>query len=250
MTLAQAPGRSQTRSKLTSSSRQTPCPVCGRDHDGSCRIGADGLILCWRGTSHAPPTWAQRPGKDHGLGADGQDWAFLGDARGWGQFRLHKEKEGQHLPRAQRRKIERSEAQIVAGKIPVLLPLIEQALAVPPFEQLLDSEFRQAHQLIRLALVEAAGMLPRLAAVAKGDAALERFLCWLQGKHRELQYQAADADRWATDWNYRLATYRSGSPVLPEEEPEPPPPDLPPYQPRDLIVLALQQAHCAQGLRP
>ncbi len=163
-------------------------------------------------------------------------------------FRPHQER--QHLPRAARRKLARSEAEIVAGKIPVLMPLIEQALAVPPFEQLLDSEFQQAHQLIMLALQEAAGMLPRLAAVARGDAALERFQAWLQGKHRELEHQATDADRWATTWEYRLAVYRSGSPELPEEEPEPPPPDLGPYQPRDLIVLALYGLHRAQGGQP
>jgi hypothetical protein len=130
------------------------------------------------------------------------------------------------------------------------MPLIEQALAVPPFEQLLDSEFQQAQQLIVLALQEAAGMLPRLAAVARGDAALERFLARLQGKHRELEHQAADADRWATSWEHRLAVYRSGSPELPEEPEPPPPPALGPYQPKDLIVLALQELHREQGARP
>jgi hypothetical protein len=233
--------------KWTGSSKARPCPLCHRNTSDQCRRGP-GWISCWHGTSFHPPDL--KVGEV--LTVEGEPWAVVSVRGGFGGnstvLRPHEER--QHLPRAARRKIERSEAQIVAGKIPVLLPLIEQALAVPPFEQLLDSEFQQARQLIVLALQEAAGMLPRLAAVAKGDAALERFLCWLQGKHRELQYQAADAHRWATDWNYRLATYRSGSPVLPEEEPEPPPPDLPPYQPRDLIVLALQQAHRAQGLRP
>ncbi|MEB3353264.1 MAG: hypothetical protein VKM34_03395 [Cyanobacteriota bacterium] len=163
---------------------------------------------------------------------------------------LRPHQDRQHLPRAARRKLERSEADIVAGKIPVLMPLVEQALAVPPFEQLLDSEFQQAHQLIVLALQEAAGMLPRLAAVARGHTALEQFLAWLQGKYGELEYQAADADRWASSWDYRLSTYCFGSSVLPEGEEEPPPQGLGPYEPRDPIVRQLYELHRAQGVQP
>ena len=74
-----------TRSKWISSCRRTPCPICGRHHDGSCRIGSE-MVLCWRGSTYAPPAWAQRSG-DHGPGADEQDWAFLGDRDGWAMFR-------------------------------------------------------------------------------------------------------------------------------------------------------------------
>lgn len=81
-----------------SSSRRDPCPCCDRRHDGSCRIGTD-VVLCWRGSSHAPPTWAQRPG-DHGPGADGEDWAYLGDRDGWAMFRPHR-----HLGRQERRRL-------------------------------------------------------------------------------------------------------------------------------------------------
>ena len=101
--MPQAPGRSQTRQKFTGSSRRTPCPVCGRAHSDNCRIGPD-LILCWRGSTVAPPTWAQQPGRSHGLGADGQEWAYLGEAKGgdWAKFKLHRPL-GQHelrtLPR-------------------------------------------------------------------------------------------------------------------------------------------------------
>lgn len=74
--------------RLTRSSRRDPCPVCGRSKDGKCSTTDAGLVLCWRGTSHQPPQWADRKG-DHGAGSDGQQWAFLGDSDGWGQFRLH-----------------------------------------------------------------------------------------------------------------------------------------------------------------
>lgn len=51
-------------------------------------MGAE-ILLCWRGSTYAPPVWAQRPG-DHGPGADGADWAYLGDRDGWAMFRLDK----------------------------------------------------------------------------------------------------------------------------------------------------------------
>jgi len=105
---AELANRQQARSgKLISSSRRDHCPCCDRHHDGSCRIGTD-MVLCWRGSTFAPPTWAQKPG-DHGPGADGQIWAFLGDADGWAQFRLHK-----HLGRKQRRQAQRRQKPAVA----------------------------------------------------------------------------------------------------------------------------------------
>ena len=91
----------QTRSgKLISSSKRDPCHVCGRSHDQSCRIGTE-MVLCWRGSTFAPPTWAQRKG-DHGPGADGQEWAFMGDRDGWAMFRPHRplgQQERRRLPR-------------------------------------------------------------------------------------------------------------------------------------------------------
>jgi hypothetical protein len=88
----------QARGKLISSSKRTACPVCDRRHDGSCRIGTN-FVLCWRGTSHAPPEWARIP-KDHGIGADGQEWAYLGDCDGWAKFKPH-----QPLGHQERRKL-------------------------------------------------------------------------------------------------------------------------------------------------
>jgi hypothetical protein len=59
------------------------------------------MVLCWRGSTYAPPAWAQRPG-DHGPAADGQDWAFLGDRDGWAMFRPDRpigQEERSQLPR-------------------------------------------------------------------------------------------------------------------------------------------------------
>ncbi len=105
--MPQATGHSHTRSgRLISSSSKDPCHVCGRTHDSSCRIGTD-MVLCWRGSSHNPPTWAQKPG-DHGPGADGEDWAFLGDRDGWAMFRPHRP-----MGREERRRLPRRPVEVV-----------------------------------------------------------------------------------------------------------------------------------------
>lgn len=39
-------GGGNGRGGLRTSSRNNPCPVCGRTKDGDCRIGSDGLVLC------------------------------------------------------------------------------------------------------------------------------------------------------------------------------------------------------------
>lgn len=71
------------------SSRRDPCPICGRSKDSDCELLRDGRVFCHRGSTHHPPEWAQKPG-DHGQGADGQEWAYLGDSDlGHGTFRLH-----------------------------------------------------------------------------------------------------------------------------------------------------------------
>lgn len=62
---------------LTPSSKRHPCPICGRQKDGDCRIGTD-LVLCHHGSSHHPPE-GLRPG-DTTTGSDGQEWAFTGDS--------------------------------------------------------------------------------------------------------------------------------------------------------------------------
>ncbi len=88
MLTATGPQGHTRQGKWISSSRRDPCPCCSRQHDGSCRIGTD-LTLCWRGSSHNPPTWARRPG-DHGPGADGGEWAYVGDRDGWAMFKPHR----------------------------------------------------------------------------------------------------------------------------------------------------------------
>ena len=72
------------------SSRGDSCPVCGRNSDGDCEIFSDGRVFCHRGSTFAPPEWARVKG-DHGPGADGKEWAYLGESdRGTAMFKPHR----------------------------------------------------------------------------------------------------------------------------------------------------------------
>jgi len=68
------------------SSRSNPCPICGREKDGDCRIGPE-QVLCHYGSSHHPPE-GLKPGDVIERG--GQRWAFTGDtANGlWAKYIL------------------------------------------------------------------------------------------------------------------------------------------------------------------
>lgn len=67
-----------THDNWNSSSRRHPCPICGRDSDGDCRVTADGSrAICHYGSRFAPPA-GLKPG-DVIDGQDGQRWAFTGD---------------------------------------------------------------------------------------------------------------------------------------------------------------------------
>jgi predicted P-loop ATPase len=61
---------------LMPSGKANPCPICGRQKDGDCRISAE-LVLCHHGSSHHPPE-GLNPGDTH-HGGDGQQWAYTKD---------------------------------------------------------------------------------------------------------------------------------------------------------------------------
>lgn len=66
--------------RWTPSSRNNPCPICGRTKDGDCRIRGDGqMILCHRGKTLSPP---ERVRVGEVLAdSEGRQWAYTGDTR-------------------------------------------------------------------------------------------------------------------------------------------------------------------------
>lgn len=76
---------------LTPSSRRHPCPICGRNEDGDCRI-SDTLVLCHRGGSFSPPDGIKKGEKV--TGKNGLIWAYAGESSDGrcATFVIHEEK--------------------------------------------------------------------------------------------------------------------------------------------------------------
>lgn len=76
----------------TVSSRSNPCPICGRDFDGDCRISDNGeRVLCHRGSTFFPPAGPDTRSGEVITGKDGRQWGYVGetsDGRA-AQFALH-----------------------------------------------------------------------------------------------------------------------------------------------------------------
>jgi hypothetical protein len=68
---------SRGSAKLIPSSKQHPCPICGRTKDGSCSL-SDALVFCHHGSTHHPPS-GLKPGDTH-QGGDGNTWAYTGES--------------------------------------------------------------------------------------------------------------------------------------------------------------------------
>jgi len=77
-------GRFPVDKKFTVSSPKKPCPVCGRTKDGDCRFTSDGRVFCH--------TYQHYKTGETVRGADGQEWACIGNTTngaGWGVFKVH-----------------------------------------------------------------------------------------------------------------------------------------------------------------
>lgn len=83
------------------SSRNNPCPICGRIKDGDCRVRHDGqMVFCYRGKTQGPPE-RLKPG-DVLTDADGRRWAYTGESRSHSRdgavFVAHQERGTSGLP--------------------------------------------------------------------------------------------------------------------------------------------------------
>lgn len=76
---------------LIPSGAANPCPICGRDTDGDCRLG-ETKILCRYGSSFQPPNVKRGQVT---TGSDGGAWAFTGDSAcgGWAVFVLDEKRQ-------------------------------------------------------------------------------------------------------------------------------------------------------------
>jgi hypothetical protein len=115
---------------FSTSGRANPCPICGRDTDGDCRIRDDGdLVCCHRGSSFHPPDL--QPGQTT-TGHDGRTWAFTRDTDDGraAVFVLHEPRPQDPTPRPAPAR--RSAPRRSTARPPAPLPTTQPELAILP----------------------------------------------------------------------------------------------------------------------
>lgn len=110
-------------SKWLTSNKDHPCPVCGRNDGGDCRITPEGdRVYCHFGNSFAPPRGLRKGSIT--IGRDGEAWAFLGDTADGrcAHFRRHQVRKRPHL-----RVISSGVTDATTTAVPASLPALPDA---------------------------------------------------------------------------------------------------------------------------
>lgn len=170
------------------SSRQTPCPVCGRTQDTDCRW-CDAWIACHTGAA----AHDIKPGET--VWADGRQW-YLSRVGGGHSVRAHVYRP--HRPGQQQRQ-RRCKPDVKALSLPsacrrfaaVLRPRVHAALRVPLWEHCTPADL----QLVIDAFNAAQQLIKRLQDARRDDPALAALLPVARHWLKALGYQRADLAR-------------------------------------------------------
>lgn len=186
-----------TTQRLRGSSRAHPCPVCGRNTDDKCRIGAE-VVFCYCGERFAPPP-GLRPGDT--ITIDGNLWAVVALDAGYAgnsvAFRPHQPKPGAppHSPRRARRR-----ATITLKTLHAdwkrLRARVHAAYGTLDPEQLTLAEIRRDAAIIAAALTTANNLLPALRRARRDLSAVARLIGPTVIWQKALTYQNASITAW------------------------------------------------------
>lgn len=186
--------------RWTYSSRQNPCPVCGRDSDDKCRRQPD-LISCYRGERFHPPAGLKL---GQVLNIEGRRWAVVALDGGFAGNSVILRP---HVDRLDFKPIQRQQRQRqVAVLAPVLRDLfakvrsyVHASLAVLDLEHSTAEQFRRDQQLLVATRRHLQEMREPLVLASREDPSLGRLIKAVDLWLRLVTYQAADFesfDRW------------------------------------------------------
>jgi len=203
---------------MEQSGRNNPCPHCERTKDGDCRWN-DKVILCHSGSSLKPGSVVTLNGKDwylsrHNGGYDGSAAVF----------KRHKPKTAEPVIfRRQRQAVQAIEDLGTAEtELQKFQGLASQALAIPPFEQMLDADIRQARDICDQAFALGKVLIKRIARAKRHDPAMAIDLERVLGVHRDLRYQLADLERYCANpglyWQQMIIQGPQAVPAVATEE--------------------------------
>lgn len=182
---------------LKTSSRHSPCPVCGRRKNSSCRWGEE-VIYCFCGDTCHPPLQMQ-PGET--LQVAGEAWALVATDGGHSGnsfvFRPHRQHSGPPRP-AQPRRIQRKQQSATASLMQEVMADVDAALAVPEFMHSTPAELRHSYQLIAIASEKATALQSALKTASRQSPELRRQLALLVEAIKQIRYQERDANHFRT----------------------------------------------------
>ena len=184
---------------LKTSSRHSPCPVCGRRKNSSCRWGEE-VIYCFCGDTCHPPLQMQ-PGET--LQVAGEAWALVATDGGHSDnsfvFRPHRQHSGPPRP-AQPRRIQRKQQSATASLMQEVMADVDAALAVPEFMHSTPAELRHGYQLIAIASEKATALQSALKTASRQSPELRRQLALLDEAIKQIRYQERDAKHFQTHY--------------------------------------------------
>jgi len=183
---------------MQTSSRRSPCPVCGRTKDADCRWN-DTTILCHQGSSQGPPAGLKT---GEVITVEGRSWALIKRDGGFdgaaAVFKPHKPKRRRGRPSTKQRPKAPKPAidpvllatqKAMAG----VMENVERALAVPEFVHSKPDELRRDFELIDLAFLQVTEFKETVRKLASQYAQVREHLGALDTALKQLHWQRKDA---------------------------------------------------------
>jgi len=184
---------------LRTSSRRSPCPVCGRQKNSSCRWGEE-VIYCFCGDTNHPPLQMQ-PGET--LQVAGEAWALVATNGGHSGnsfvFRPHRQHSGPPRP-AQQKRIRAKQQSAAASLMQEVMADVDAALEVPEFMHSTPAELRHSYQLIAIASEKATALQSALKVAFRQSPELGKELGLVNEAIKELAYQQEDLNHFRTHY--------------------------------------------------
>lgn len=200
------------------SGRNNPCPVCGRNTDGDCRWNDD-VIFCHVGSKFSPPDHLQIGDL---IDLNGEQWALVKTGGGYDNsahiFKPHQQRYSRpdrQIDLQQRRALQHiNDVYDIRPRLVEYEHLANKVLAIPPLEQMLDSDVKHARDDAERAHTAALSLISMLTRLIRHDATYTPVLEELNKTQRKLRFQLDDLNNYcAAPGKYYITRY-----VLPRHQ--------------------------------
>jgi hypothetical protein len=189
-----------TSQRWHSSSKRSPCPVCGRNSDDKCRR-SDELLSCYWGEQFAPPAGLKL---GQVLDIEGRRWAVVNLSGGFaGNSLILRPHVDRHDFKPAQRQQRQREAAVLAPALREVFAKVRRyvhaSLAVPELQHATGEELCRDQQLLATTRRHLQELRVPLVLARREDPSLARMVSAVDHWLRLVSYQAADLEefnRW------------------------------------------------------